>query len=82
MNYPDRYPTWVHEQAPGYRRPTATGALVRVAILAMIVLALLGGPQAYAEHVDRVNAGKPATLCEEHKGRPGWDAICRETARR
>jgi hypothetical protein len=73
MNYPDRYPTWITEQAPGYKRPRASTTLALFAIITVTLLALMGG---YPTVAEQANRGKPATLCQEHAGRPGWDAVC------
>jgi hypothetical protein len=78
----DRWTTWQAEQAATNRLPSIWATFTLFAVLTVALLMLLGGPQAYAEHVDQGNAHKPPTLCAEHAGRPGWDTICAETARR
>lgn len=72
----DRWPVWAAEQAGTNRLPSAGGVFIRFAIIAVLLLNALGGYQAYAEHVERGNAHKPATLCQEHAGRPGWTSVC------
>jgi hypothetical protein len=72
----DRWPLWAAEQAGTNRLPSVGRAFIVFAILTVVLLALRGGPQAYAEHVEQANRGKPSTLCAEHQGRPGWDAVC------
>jgi hypothetical protein len=78
----DRYPQWAAEYAGTNRQPSFAATLALFAVLTVALLMLLGGPRAYAEHVERGNANKPATLCAEHQGRPGWAAVCEDTARR
>jgi hypothetical protein len=72
----DRYPYWAAEYAGTNRLPSVGGVFIRFAIITAALLALLGGPQAYAERVERGNAHKPSTLCAEHAGRPGWASVC------
>jgi hypothetical protein len=76
-----RYPYWIAEQQRGYRGPTTAGTLALFAVITLVLLALLGGPSAYAEHVER-GTRHHGSLCAEHQGRPGWDAVCKEHARR
>jgi len=76
----DRCPQWAAEQAGTNRLPSAGATLLLFAVVTLALLVLLG-PTA-AALAENANRGKPPTLCQEHKGRPGWDAICAETARR
>jgi hypothetical protein len=73
MNYPDRYPTWISEQAPGYRGPTS-GKVLQLAVLVLIaVIAWSWFDTGGAATVDR----KPGvSLCEEKGNRPGWRQVC------
>ena len=77
----DRYPQWAAEQAGTNRLPSAGGTFILFAIVTVLLLNALGGYQAYAERVERGNAHKPPTLCLEHQGRPGWDAVCQRGGR-
>jgi hypothetical protein len=77
----DHWTTWQQEMSGTNRAPTARGTLALFAIIALVLLALLGGPSAYAEHVEQHSRHR-GSLCAEHQGRPGWDAVCKETARR
>jgi hypothetical protein len=70
--------SWQEEYAGTNWLPPIGAALALFALVALVLLALLGGPASYADIVDRVNEGKPPTLCEEHVGRPGWAAVCDE----
>jgi hypothetical protein len=72
----DRYPQWAAEQAGTNRLPSVGAVFIVFAILTVLLLNALGGYRAYAEHVERGNRGQPSTLCAEHAGRPGWDAVC------
>ena len=75
----DRWTTWQAEQAATHRLPTIWSAFLLFGLLAALALALVAGPTvATADSGDH----KPPTLCEEHKGRPGWDAICADARRR
>jgi hypothetical protein len=70
----DRWTTWQAEQAGTSRRPSVAGVFFRLAlILALLIAGGAYGPaKAYA---DRQSAKTP-TLCDQHHGRPGWDAVC------
>jgi hypothetical protein len=70
----ERLTSWQAEYAGTSWLPPIGAALALFAVLAVLLVSLLGGPQAVAEEA---NEGKPPTLCEEHAGRPGWDAVCR-----
>ena len=74
-----RYSYWITEQAPGYRGPTSTLLLQLAALALVVVLAWSWFDANGAAMVDR----KPGvSFCEGKAGRPGWDSVCRETARR
>ena len=66
-------PLWAQQQSPYYRGPTAVGVIFRLAIIAVVLISLLGGYDRVSEHANR---GKPDTLCQEHRGAPGWAAAC------
>jgi hypothetical protein len=74
-------PQWAQEMSPAYRGPTAGGVLRLAVLLLLIVIASqwFTATDSGAAQVDR-RAG--VSLCEEHRGQPAWDAICKETARR
>ena len=74
----DRYPYWVHEQHPDHRGPTSAKTLILFAIVTVVLLSMLGGPS-YLDRVEQGNRHKPATLCGEHHGRPGWAQVCPQT---
>jgi len=65
--------SWQEEYAGTNWMPPIGAALVLFALVAALLLSALGG---HADVVERVNKGKPPTLCEEKAGRPGWDAVC------
>jgi hypothetical protein len=69
----DRWLSWQAEYAGTNRLPSIGATLALFALIAIVLLALLGGPTAIAEQTDR---GKPPTLCQEHAGRPGWQEVC------
>ena len=74
-------PQWAQEMSSTYRGPTA-GDVLRLAmliVLAVIAWQWFAAPDGGAAQVDR----RPGvSLCEEHRGRPGWDAVCRQPTRR
>ena len=70
----DRYPSWAAEQAGTNRGPSIGVTLVLFAFLTVLLLRALGGPAVVSEWSGAEH--KPATLCAEHAGRPGWDAVC------
>jgi hypothetical protein len=72
----DRWPMWAAEQAGTNKLPSVGLVFIVFAIGTLLLLNALGGYRAYADHVERGNASKPPTLCLEHQGRPGWDAVC------
>ena len=75
----DRWLQWQAEYAGTNRLPTIWSTWLLFGVLALVLISLLGGHGAVAEQANR---GKPPTLCQEHAGRPGWDAICAEARRR
>ena len=72
----DRWSSWQAEMAGTNRLPSVGAVFILFAIITVVLLTLLGGPRAYADRVEQANRGKPSTLCLEHAGRPGWDAVC------
>jgi hypothetical protein len=70
----DRYGYWVHEYGRTSRLPSVGATLALFAVVAVVLISLLGGNDRLAEGANR---GKPPTLCQEHAGRPGWDYVCR-----
>jgi hypothetical protein len=78
----DRWPRWAAEQAGTSDGPSAAAVLLALALVALVLIALLAGPEATAEGGGQVDLGRDVSLCEEHAGRPGWDAICREARAR
>ena len=66
---PQNLTTWQAEYG-GARRPFSV-VLIVFALLAALLLAA-----APSDIGERVNEGRPSTLCAEHAGRPGWDAVC------
>jgi len=65
---------WAAEAAGTNKLPSIGTTLALFALLTVLLLHALGGPSAVAEQANR---GKPPTLCQEHAGRSGWDAVCR-----
>jgi hypothetical protein len=47
-------------------------------LLAALALALASGPTATAQGGER----RQGSLCQEHRGDPGWASVCREARRR
>ena len=70
---------WQAEQAGTAQGPSVGRLLAVLAMVAGLLLALAGRPAVTAEGGQ---ARRPPTLCQEHAGRPGWDAVCREATRR
>jgi hypothetical protein len=74
----DRWPMWAAEQAGTNRHPTAAATLAGFALLAALALGATtqsGGQQT----TDPPGRG---SLCDQHAGRPGWDAVCEDARRR
>jgi hypothetical protein len=74
----DRWLRWQAEQAGTARGPSVGQLLASLAMVAALLLALAGRPALTAEGGPE---RRPPTLCQEHAGRPGWDAICAEARR-
>ena len=72
----DRWTTWQAEQAGPNRLPSIWSVFLLFGALALALIVALGGPDAVAQDRDR------GSLCQEHRGRPGWDSVCREAVRR
>jgi hypothetical protein len=71
MNYPDRYPTWIHEQAPHHHGPTS-GGMLRLAVLVLVAVICWQWFTATDSGRDRVDTKQGVSLCEEH---PHW-SVC------
>jgi hypothetical protein len=71
----DRWTTWQAESAGTHRGPKITTVFFWFTVLTFVLLHYMGGYDAVYE---QANHGKPASLCAEHHGRPGWDAVCKE----
>jgi len=63
------------------RAPSIRATLLLFTVVTLVLLAMLGGPAAVAEWsgADRYDG---LSFCEQHAGRPGWDAVCAAGARR
>jgi hypothetical protein len=72
-------PQWAREQSPAYRGPTTIGVFFRLALILALLVALgaYGPARAWADR----QGEKYPTLCDEHRGRPGWDSVCGGTYR-
>jgi hypothetical protein len=70
-----RYPYWITEQSSLHRGPTTAGVFARL-FLILALLVALGAYGPAKAHADRQSAKTP-TLCDQHHGRPGWDAVCK-----
>jgi hypothetical protein len=81
----DRYGYWIADQSPYRSAPSTASALVLFAVVALVLLTLLSGPQATAQS-DRadvpVERREGGSFCDLHRGQPAWDAICAEARRR
>jgi hypothetical protein len=67
--------SWQEEYAGTNWLPPIGVALTLFAVVAILVVTLLGG---FDRVSARANDGKPPTLCQEHAGRPGWDSVCKQ----
>jgi hypothetical protein len=75
----DRWTTWQAEQAATHRLPTIWSVFLLFGLLAALALALVAGPTtATADGGQR----RQGSLCQEHRGDPGWASVCREARRR
>jgi hypothetical protein len=74
-----RYPYWIEEQSSTYRGPTMSRIFFLLALVALVLIAALSaGPTATAQGGER----KAPTLCQEHRGDPGWASVCKPARRR
>jgi hypothetical protein len=69
-------PQWAREQSPYHRGPTGAGVLALALVVVLVVLAL----QALAT-TDSGRDGQ-GSLCDQHRGQPAWESVCREAERR
>jgi hypothetical protein len=60
-----RYPYWIEEASPTCRGPTVSRALFLFALLALALVALLGGPQATADGGGQVVHQVDSPACAE-----------------
>jgi hypothetical protein len=69
-----RYPYWITEQSPAHRGPTTLGVFVRLTLILALLIALgaYGPARAWADR----QGEKYPSLCDEHRGRPGWQSVC------
>jgi hypothetical protein len=67
-------PEWAREMSPTHRGPTAAGVFFRLALILALLIALgaYGPARAWADR----QGEKYPTLCDEHRGRPGWQSAC------
>lgn len=66
-------PTWAREMSPHHRGPTAGGVLLLAALVVLVMLALSAIPTAQS---GAQPVGRDRSLCEEHRGEPGWAGVC------
>jgi hypothetical protein len=75
----DRWTTWQAEKAGTNRLPGIFSVFLVLGLLAALALALVAGPTtATADSGQR----RQGSLCQEHRGDPGWDYVCQEARRR
>ena len=75
----DHLPQWAQEMSPSYRGPTTAGTLLLLAVVTVVLLALLGWPQATTDS-DQVSpmGDTPASTvpaCARH-----WPPTCERPA--
>jgi hypothetical protein len=68
-------PRWAREQSPYHRGPTGAGVLALALVVVLVVLAL--------QAVPTTDSGERSqgSLCDQHRGRPAWEAVCEEARR-
>jgi hypothetical protein len=69
-----RYPYWIEEQSSTHRGPTGAGVLRLALVLVLVALALQA--VSAAERGGQVVDVDRGSLCDQHHGRPGWEAVC------
>jgi hypothetical protein len=74
----DRWTTWQAEAAGTNKLPGIFTVFLVLGLLAALALALAAGPTATAE------GGRPdrGSLCDQHRGDPGWASVCEDARRR
>jgi hypothetical protein len=74
----DRWLQWQAEAAGTNKLPGIFSMFLVLGLLAALALALASGPTATAQGGER----RQGSLCQEHRGDPGWASVCREARRR
>ena len=74
----DRWSTWQAEYAGTHRLPTIWSVFLVLGLVAALALGLFAGPTATAQSGER----SQGSLCDQHRGRPGWAAVCEDTRHR
>jgi hypothetical protein len=74
----DRWLQWQAEAAGTNKLPGIFSVFLVLGLLAALALALASGPTATAQGGER----RQGSLCQEHRGDPGWASVCREARRR
>jgi hypothetical protein len=74
----DRWNQWQAEYAGTSRLPGIFSVFLVLGLLAVLALALAAGPTATADST-RPDRG---SLCDQHRGKPAWEAICEDARRR
>jgi hypothetical protein len=74
----DRWLQWQAEQAGTNKLPAIFSVFLVLGLLAALALALAAGPTATAQSGKR----SQGSLCDQHRGRPAWEAVCAEARRR
>ncbi len=75
------FPQWAQEMSSTHRGPTAGGVL-RLAVLVVLLVIASQWFAATGSGAAQVDRKSGVSLCEEHRGEPAWDSVCKETARR
>jgi hypothetical protein len=66
-------PQWAQEMSPTYRGPTTAGTLALLAVVALVLLALLSGPQATADGAGGKAPASTVPACARH-----WPPTCQQ----
>jgi hypothetical protein len=74
-------PQWAQEMSPSHHGPTA-GAVLRLAVLIILLVIASQWFIATDSGATQVDRKSGVSLCEEHRGQPAWESVCKETRRR
>jgi hypothetical protein len=77
----ERYGYWLQDMSSTHRGPS-NGGVFRLAVFIVILVIAWQWFAATDNGSAQVDRRTGVSLCEEHRGDPGWSAVCEDTKSR